>query len=403
MRRAGALLLAAALALPLAGCWGRNELEHLAIVTAIALDEGLGKDAFRVSAEMLRGVNSRAPAAGGGGATPEPEKLSWQVSDVGRTPGEALRKIQEHSERHLFFHHSRLIVIGEGLARRGMQPAMDFLDRHPEIRRRSWVLVAKGKTAQETLILASRLELWPVFGVDRQIRSRRFTGTTAITDLRQFLGDLAEAASPRAGVLTNVARPSPEDPLPTQGRPGFRVSGTALFRRDRLVGYLDDEQSRGLLWVLGQVRGGIIVVPCPGETNYFSVAVSRNQSRIRVTGRASRPRIQVRVEGRGDMVGYICRADPTLPGAWERLQDAYATAIQAEIAGALRQAQRLRSDAFGFGGAVHRAFPAEWPQVKPRWDDLFATLPVDLDVRASLETAGQVSRPTLPPFTGKLE
>lgn len=44
----------------------------------------------------------------------------------------------------------------------------------------------------------------------------------------------------------------------------LRAGGTAVFKKDKLVGWLDNAETRGLLWVLGKVQSGILVVPAPG-------------------------------------------------------------------------------------------------------------------------------------------
>ncbi|NLG86082.1 MAG: Ger(x)C family spore germination protein, partial [Firmicutes bacterium] len=70
-----------------------------------------------------------------------------------------------------------------------------------------------------------------------------------------------------------------------------------------------------------------------------------------------------------------------------------ATIIKNDIMLAVRRAQDLKSDIFGFGNAVYRLQPQKWKQLEPRWPLLFSQLEVKVDVRAKISVSGLIKEP----------
>ncbi len=55
---------------------------------------------------------------------------------------------------------------------------------------------------------------------------------------------------------------------------------------------------------------------------------------------------------------------------------------------AIKKAQKLGADIFGFGEAVHRADPKYWNKVKNNWEELFKQLEPHLNIDAKVRGTG---------------
>ena len=125
------------------GCWDRHEIESLAFINAVGVDQA-GNGNVLVTFYV---VNPDALGKkGGGGSSPPAYSTSVEARDV----AQALARYAEESPRLPRFKQLQAIIIGEDLARQGVGPVLDFFSRHWEMRRSIWVLVAKGK-AQDIL------------------------------------------------------------------------------------------------------------------------------------------------------------------------------------------------------------------------------------------------------------
>lgn len=69
-----------------------------------------------------------------------------------------------------------------------------------------------------------------------------------------------------------------------------------------------------------------------------------------------------------------------LPETIKILEQKISRQVETEVMAAVRKAQELDSDIFGFGLAISRAQPQEWKQLEQNWEKLFPT--VELKVHA---------------------
>ncbi|MBC7325786.1 MAG: hypothetical protein H5T99_10820, partial [Moorella sp. (in: Bacteria)] len=173
------------------------------------------------------------------------------------------------------------------------------------------------------------------------------------------------------------------------------LNGAGLFYRDKLVAWLDKEQTRGWAWVRNKVKNAILALPCQ-ENSRVSVNVieSRAESGVNVQGGRLQGEIKVRVEG--NLLEEQCLQDFTKEGAVKALENRMAAQITAEISSALKEAQTVGTDVFGFGGALHRRYPKVWRQLQGRWNEEFKKLPVTISVEAKLRRTGMTGRPWKP-------
>ncbi|MGQ9532247.1 MAG: Ger(x)C family spore germination protein, partial [Desulfotomaculales bacterium] len=262
-----------------AGCWDQREVEQLGIVLATAVDKGHGGQ-LEVHVQV---VVPRALAGGGmggmggGGMTIRPYR---HYSATGATVFEAMRQLSMEAPRRLFYAHNQVILIGEDLAREGLGEVLDFFDRSTQIRRHIWLLITKHGQVHEVLMAPSPLELIPAQRLVGIIRERSLSSRFA----PQRLGDFVEMLEAKgqepftalaALVPTRVEKgKGPGGGQEAGGREGdrgvpefaaeppadIRLSGAAVFLGDRMVGALDERETRGLLWVRGEVRGGSMTV-----------------------------------------------------------------------------------------------------------------------------------------------
>ena len=159
-KRLGIILLFAALLIT-AGCWSRNEVENLAIVSAVGVDRvrieerSLWKLTFEVF--LPRSFGADTGQQGGGITAP----ASWIVSSVGETLEDARVNFNTRTPRRILLAHSNVIVIGEETARtNSLHEIADFFIRSKDVRL-ELVLVTEG-TAEDMLTAGwSWNKIWP--------------------------------------------------------------------------------------------------------------------------------------------------------------------------------------------------------------------------------------------------
>lgn len=409
MLRAGRLFLAGAvllfLATSLSGCWNRKELNTLAIVVAMGLDKAAERGKVEVTVQIVKpGEISPPSGRGGGGGGTGGSQPVLLLTTSGETVFDAVRNAVLQIDRRLFWPHTKVVVVGEELAQAGIGPLLDWIDRDPEPRRLSWLFVARG-TARDVLGAEGLIEKVPATFLENLAKASDAASKAPKVRLHDFLKLLTtEGRDPFCTgieVLEEGSSPGGSEEGSTKNKEkGRRVklAGTAVFKEDRLVGWLNEKETRGLLWVLGKVKSGIVVVPSPTQGGgELSLEIIRATSRItpRFVGGQLSIMVEIKEEGSlGEQMSFGKLAEPEIFAAIEKKQ---AEVIEQEVNAALTKAQQeLGADIFGFGEAVHRRYPKEWRRLKDHWREMYPTIKVDVKASTKLRRMGLSLVPNVP-------
>lgn len=379
------------------GCWDRREIEDLGLVMLAGFDraeDGL----IKVSVHIAKPF-----AMSGSGQDIIDEKPFWPVSTTGHTVFQAVRNLASESPRQVFWAHCRVLLIGEQLAREedGIVQVLDFFMRDLELRNNAHLLVVKGSTIEEIMSARFELERQPnrgFVGIGKVVEARK--STSRVPTVLEFCRELeTDGLEPVLGAAEIVQRPIHQ---PEQGMlreivisHSAQISGLGAFKGDRLVGWLNDRQSRGVLWVRGKVKSGIIVIRNPLEENrLISLEIGQTGRKIIPQMIDGRPVIKIRIEVEGSLAET--QKEIQLLGnseTWGSMERRFATAVRNEVLAALNAAQDdLESDIFGFGRAIYTDYPREWQVMKDNWDEIFPTLEVQVEVLATLKASALTLR-----------
>lgn len=377
-------ILLIGLTLTCAGCWGRRELDTLAIVSGLAFDIApAGENRIYVTAQILKMSASDSGKKGGSNE----QKGYVNVTASGSTVHEAMRNCTHELSRRLFFPHNQVILFGEDLAREGIKEYLDFFLRDHESRNTVWVAVTQGRAA-DMLNATELVETTPSANIAHLIITRRATSFASGVNLF----DLAKRYSSKsAAPLTSYfkVKKDNEKNLPY-------LIGTAVFNRNlQMVGTLNRRETRGLLWVLNEAESGVAVVKSPGGKSYTSMEILKASSKIQPDIRDGTPQIAVKVKCKSNVSEIMGYTDMMSPDVWQSLRRREATVINNDIMMAVEKSRQLNVDLFGFGDKVYQKYPEAWKQVENNWQETFNTMEVKVDVNTELQRSGKLIRPII--------
>lgn len=379
------------------GCWSRRELENLGIVAGLGIDlsesgqsgEDGGQGEILLTAQIIkpgevRGGTQTGGGGGGGGGGGKKSPV-WVTQSRGSTVFDAVRNFTFRSSRRLYFSHNQVIVLSREAAERGVYPLLDIFIRDPEPRITEWVLISEEKAAP-ILEAESELETIPAIGLSRLMENYFATSQVAAVNLHDFMARLMSKTSAPFAPMIGLDREKDE----------FILGETAVFKGDRLVGKLNKEETRGLLWVTGEVRGGIITVAAPEGRGRVSLEIIRAERKISPELKAGEIRVKVEIREEGNLGEQMTSEDLSIPEKMAALNRRQAEAIKKEVLAAVKKARELKADIFGFGEAVRRKYPKEWKEMEPRWEELFPRIKVGVMVRSELRRVGITLKPAVP-------
>ncbi len=384
MKRWLALVLIVMVTMTTCGCWSRRELDTLGVVMGMGIDRAKEDGKISLTIQILKPAEAKKGTTGEG---------VWTITSSGYTVFDAFRNATMQSERELFLSHNKVIVIGEELARAGIAPLVDFLDRAHEPRRLSYFVIAKGE-AKDIILAEHEQESIPAKAIENMIKLYGDTSMAASVNLHEFLKMLAsKTTDPIASRIELIGAEGMEREEDSQKR--LRLTGAAAFLSDKLVGWLNRSETRGFNWIVGKVKSGIIVVKSPiDESQYVSIEIIRASSKIIPEIQDGKVSVTVKINQEGNFKEQMSNVNLTQPELFSSLERRQAEVIRNEIDAVLQKAQKeWGADIFGFGEAVRREFPKVWKGLEERWHDEFQNVEVRVQVDAKLRRTGVISTP----------
>ncbi|AKL96829.1 spore germination protein KC [Clostridium aceticum] len=382
MKKISVFIIFIMLLLLLTGCWNQREINDLGIVIAMGIDI-VEEDNIALTVQM---VMPRMLDKDSG-----KENAIVSYTETGLTLFEALRKINLVSSNKPYIGHIQLVVFGESLVEKNLQHAVDFLERDHEFRTQALAVVTKGMSAKELLEIGSLMELLPAVHIVDIIQNTEHTGTSRKMLLFQVFEDLNRPGNHL--ILPTISKKTVEQPKVVRD---LRIDGVAILQYGRLIGFLDPLETRGYLWVIGEVKGGILVVPAEGRKGeLLSMEILRTHSKMDVHLVEDVFHLTVEIEEEGNIGGQQNPKDYTDPEGIAFLENQKEKVIYQEIEDVFYIAQNvLGTDFFGFGELVYKKYPHIWKEIQGDWDTIFRNCPVEISVQSRVKGSGQILRPS---------
>ncbi|QPA33005.1 Ger(x)C family spore germination protein [Thermaerobacillus caldiproteolyticus] len=386
VQKAAKILFVSVHLILLSGCWDRTEVNDLALIVGLGIDQK--KDGkIMITAELIvpQAVGGGGQMMGGGGGS----GVSGQTvvrSGTGTTVADAISNLQEKLSRRVFWGHTKVVVFGEKAAKAGIRQHLDFLSRNPQIRLRSNVLVSKG-TAKNVLELLPPIEQSSA-EVLRELSESQLLLRVTIKEAMQMLSSDADAAAlPMVKILP-----------PEKGKKDLQtiafIQRTAIFKKDKMIGDIDDKLTRGVLWLRNEIKRANVTVTLKGEKGNITATLIRAHTEFIPKYEKGRWKMIVKVTAEDDIILNGTKLDLLNPKYTKMIEKELENETNKRIRAALKTVQKeMKADIFDFADIFHRKYPREWNQVKNRWEQIFPTVEVIVETKAYVRRPGVNAAP----------
>ena len=380
------------LCLFLTGCWDKRELNELAITLAMGIDKV--ENEYQITVQVV--VPSEVSMKGStGGAT------VTLFTARGETVYEALRKMTKDSPRKIYPGHLRMLVIGEELAQEGLGESLGVLSRDWEFRPDFYVVIAKDVTATEILNVTTDIDSIPANKMFNSLKVSKeaWSGTDGIT-LNELIADLIsdgkEAVLTGIQIIGNQEIGSSKQNVETISKAAqIQYDNLAVFKKDKLVGWLTEKESRGYSDITNSVTTTVTPISCP-EEGKATIEVIQFNSDVKGNIKKGKPEVDITIKAEGNVGEVECKINLTELGTIEELEKTYEKEVTEIIIETFDTVQKkYKTDIFGFGEAIHRSNPKEWKKMKENWDEEFSNLTVNVKVDLKIRLTGTINNPSL--------
>ncbi|MFA9559621.1 Ger(x)C family spore germination protein [Evansella sp. AB-rgal1] len=374
----------------LAGCLGKEEIDDLAMVMAMGIDTNEDNNII-LTVQIARPGDVTGNTGGGNGES------IWTATSEGKTIFEAVRNLARMASRRVFWAHNAIIVVNETVARQqGVVDVIDFFNRNNELRMRTWIVVTEDK-ASEVVATKTGLEIIPGMSLERLFRYSQIVAEAPRSDVMTLTASyLGEHTHPYLALVNLGDRGiNAETPTEFGSIPQAELSGTAVFKHDKMVGKLNVDESRGFLWFVEGIESAIIPLSCPDMDGKVSVELRNNTFDVIPVYKESLVSFNVNVESKPHLVELGCSTQLEHSEVLKKLEEQVEEAIVLDIERMLEKVQQeYKVDVLYLGRIFEGKYPKQWKQIEGQWIELFPNVEVNITANVELNNPLLLENPT---------
>ncbi|WP_312643647.1 Ger(x)C family spore germination protein [Hydrogenoanaerobacterium sp.] len=352
------------------GCWNYIEINEQANVSGIAIDKGQNGKKYHITAELIS-ISSGEKGAG----------VSTSIVEAdGNTILETIRRMISISSKKLYFGHCRVMVLSKDIAEEGIAPILDFAMRDAELRLTIDLVISKADTAKEILMQKPILEKIVSYEIDEMLQTNyKILYESQKAQAYQFNNVLgADGISPVVPAF-EVVKTNKEETT-------FKLSGIAIFNEDKLIGFLDEDETKTFLFVRNKVKDGVLSIQInDAEDDFIAIEIFGNKTKVKPVKQDGE--LSIEIETQTDMSIEQISANNKM--TQQEFEDVFTAQLEQKMIGVIHKVQKdFKVDIFGFGNMINQKNPKLWEEYQSNWDETFKTLKVKVKSKVEVKSSG---------------
>ena len=387
------LLRIAAICLLISGCSNYRELNELGVIIGMGIDHNDDPDnPYKVTYQVINpsGLAQTSTSGGKGLAV-----INYTVS--AKTLVDAYAKASAIIPRENNISHLSVIIIGEELARNGLDLLFDAIERGKNQRVSIPVFIARGNTAEYLLGVIEPLEITPGKNIVSTTKSEQSdygsTNEVLVYDtISALMSEGKDVSLPGISIRNDSKKAKQISNFESTSPAYIEAKGLALFRKGKMVRWLDGETARAAQFVTSDINRTDVVIPC-SEKGIVTITAIRVKSKMKTKIHHEKPVIQTNLNVMGEMMETSCDLDMSNPKLLKEFERKMENELKKQIKRTISIAQKEKSDIFGFGDALSRTNPDYWRLHKKNWDNLFSDAKISMKVNVDIINSGMRIEP----------
>ena len=395
----------------LGGCYNYEELNSIAIISAIGIDHKDGE--FRVSYQIVNSNN----ASNNTGY----EQASVVVYDYpAKSLEESAREASLLTSKRLFASHARVVVISEEVARSYLPDVMDFIYRDPDIRNEFYVVMTKGNSPSDVLKVMTPLV--NISGEDianSLINSNEIMGineSIMFSDLlNKYLNPRCDVVIPSVEIINSrdnrgknignisdsvnnnrdekdmdksekdMEGESTENLKKSDYDANILISTMGVFRGSEFMGILTEEESISYNFITGNLNKTLIEYECD-DNKFVVLDIIKIKSGMDVLKGG---KISIKIGGRASIAETHCRMDLRDEKVIMRINKRLNERIEGMVKKSFYSIRdKYKSDIFGIEDMYYKKMNGYYKTVKRDWDEYFRNIEIEVESDVNLFSKG---------------
>ncbi|WP_101911086.1 Ger(x)C family spore germination protein [Marasmitruncus massiliensis] len=346
------------------GCWDYRGLNEITLVSGVAVDKDPLTGRYLVSCEIIDLTQSLQ----------EKGPTGKVIESEGSTIFEAVRNAKRRLVNKLYFGNAQVLVLSEQVVKEeDLGDVIDWFLRDAECRETVHVVISQEKKASDLFRVSGTDQTVAAFELNSIVtKDPEFTSTTSPLELYK--------------VFDKIVNPGISPTLPAfhitenDEKEIDELNGIAIFKNERLQGYLSPEDSKYFLFITNGVKGGILPISSNDDgSNDVSLEIFENKTKPSFSYKDGKLKIKLKVQTTVDVAEAETKIASSDDQTIKKLEKTGSEQLKRRMEAVIKKVQKqYNSDIFGFGKLIYKKNPKLWETLSPDWDTLFPNLEVEI-------------------------
>lgn len=367
----------------LSGCYNYRELNDLGITTAVSID--YKDNNFYVIAEVINPIKQQDASSSNNSPFVNYNSSSSSLQD-------AFRKVVLESPRQLYAAQLEIIVLSEEVVNNHLEEVLEYFARDPEARTEIKIIVAKTEDSTKAITLQTLLTSLSssniINSLDLQSKVLGMSYPVTLNELlNMYIDPYLEVVLPSMTLYGNYEIGDEKENITTSSPKAIvKIDGSTITKDNKILGYLDLEESKILNLINGKLKETII------KMNYYDGYIIFEPNRIKVSRELDIKNniIKINISGYSKTKEIQSNIDLKDPKEVKKLNKALNMELEKKITDTFNSIrEKYGTDVFGFQELYYRTNYKYFKENCTNWyEDIYPKIKLEVKANVRLYEKG---------------
>ena len=367
----------------LSGCYNYRELNDLGITTAVSID--YKDNNFYVIAEVINPIKQQDASSSNNSPFVNYNSSSSSLQD-------AFRKVVLESPRHLYTAQLEIIVLSEEVVNNHLEEVLEYFARDPETRTEIKIIVAKTEDSTKAITLQTLLTSLSssniINSLDLQSKVLGISYPVTLNELlNMYIDPYLEVVLPSMTLYGNYEIGDEKENITTSSPKAIvKIDGSTITKDNKILGYLDLEESKILNLINGKLKETII------KMNYYDGYIIFEPNRIKVSRELDIKNniIKINISGYSKTKEIQSNINVKNPKEVEKLNKALNMELEKKVTDTFNSIrEKYDTDVFGFQELYYRTDYKYFKENCANWyEDIYPKIKLEVKANVRLYEKG---------------
>lgn len=367
----------------LSGCYNYRELNELGITTAVSID--YKDNNFYVIAEVINPIKQQDASSSNNSPFINYNSSSSSLQD-------AFRKVVLESPRQLYAAQLEIIVLSEEVVNNHLEEVLEYFARDPESRTEIKIIVARTEDSTKAITLQTLLTSLSssniIKSLDLQSKVLGMSYPVTLNELlNMYIDPYLEVVLPSMTLYGNYEIGDEKENITTSSPKAIvKIDGSTITKDNKILGYLDLEESKILNLINGKLKETII------KMNYYDGYIIFEPNRIKVSRELDIKNniIKINISGYSKTKEIQSNINLKDPKEVEKLNKALNMELEKKITDTFNSIrEKYDTDVFGFQELYYRTNYKYFKENCTNWyEDIYPKIKLEVKANVRLYEKG---------------